>query len=158
MLLTHREGGNQLPTLVFQYDGMGNRVRKVVITKDAMGNMLPCDQWTMTYYIRDAQGNILTTLDRKITPIDGDEAWDELNITETLMYGSDRLGVRNWQTSLDAHPASLVAKRKFTHAGLSDPTVLLNPEHTGSVITSTAPANYSRHLPKHAQILAMAGR
>lgn len=42
---------------------------------------------------------------------------------------------------------SLLAKQLLLSvASPYSPTVLLNPEHTGSLITSTAPANYSRHL------------
>ncbi len=142
-----REEGSEKYTLVFHYDGMGNRVRKVVVPRDEFGETLPIPEWTFTYYIRDAQGNHLTTLERKFAEIDEDEAWDELHIKETVMYGSDRLGVRNWQKSEDAHPASLIAKRKFTHNGLNDyEDMPIAGDYTGSVITSTAPANYARHL------------
>ncbi len=142
-----REEGSDKALLVFHYDGMGNRVRKVVVPRNSSGETLPVPEWTFTYYIRDAQGNHLTTLERKLTDIDTEEGWDELHIQETMLYGSDRLGMRSWQKSEDAHPASLVAKRKFTHDGLDDhqdiPTA---DDYTGSVITSTAPANYARHL------------
>jgi hypothetical protein len=52
-------------------------------------------QWDITYYIRDAQGNPLTTIDRKFIETDTYEATDRLIITETILYGSDRLGTRN---------------------------------------------------------------
>ncbi len=142
-----REEGSDKDLLVFHYDGMGNRVRKVVVPRDEFGETLPIPEWTFTYYIRDAQGNHLTTLERKFAEIDEDEAWDELHIQETMLYGSDRLGVRSWQKSEDAHPSSLVAKRKFTHNGLLDyEDMPIADDYTGSVITSTAPANYARHL------------
>jgi hypothetical protein len=56
---------------------------------------LPMAQWDITYYIRDAQGNPLTTIDRKFIETDTYEATDRLIITETILYGSDRLGTRN---------------------------------------------------------------
>jgi RHS repeat-associated protein len=141
-----REEGSDKDLLVFHYDGMGNRVRKVVVPRNSSGETLPVPKWTFTYYIRVAQGNHLTTLERKLTDIDTEEGWDELHIQETMLYGSDRLGVRNWEKSEDAHPASLIAKRVFTHDGLDNPMALGDPDYTGSVITSTAPANYATHL------------
>ena len=71
-----RDGANESPTLVFSYDGLGNRVRKVQVARDASGNTLPMDHWDITYYIRDAQGNHLTTIDRKFTETDEFEATD----------------------------------------------------------------------------------
>jgi RHS repeat-associated protein len=145
-----REEGSTKALLVFHYDGMGNRVRKVVVPRNEFGETLPIPEWTFTYYIRDAQGNPLTTLERKLTDIDTEEGWDELHIQETMLYGSDRLGVRNWAALPSWQGGAgggLIAKRKFTHNGLNDygdmPTA---DDYTGSVITSTAPANYARHL------------
>jgi hypothetical protein len=74
-----REEGSEKYTLVFHYDGMGNRVRKVVVPRDEFGETLPVPEWTFTYYIRDAQGNPLTTLERRLTDIDTEEGWDELH-------------------------------------------------------------------------------
>ncbi len=89
-----REEGSTKALLVFHYDGMGNRVRKVVVPRDEFGETLPIPEWTFTYYIRDAQGNHLTTLERKLTDIDTEEGWDELHIQETMLYGPSRARLR----------------------------------------------------------------
>lgn len=69
--------------LRFTYDAAGNRVMKEVISQDGyLAN-------ETTYYIRDAQGNVLSTykqtnqVDRKV-----------YNLQEQYIYGSSRLGVR----------------------------------------------------------------
>ncbi len=118
-----RDGANDSPTLIFSYDGLGNRVRKVQVARDIRparsgtggGNTLPMAQWDITYYIRDAQGNHLTTIDRKFIETDTYEATDRLSITETVMYGSDRLGTRT------THPdENLLAQQAFTHSGANE--------------------------------------
>ncbi|MCK5776091.1 MAG: RHS repeat-associated core domain-containing protein [Bacteroidales bacterium] len=69
----------------FIYDAMGNRVAKIVKPKDASGNLLASSQYTSTYYVRDASGNVMATYSKK-----NNAAFylDELSI-----YGSDRLGL-----------------------------------------------------------------
>ena len=62
-------GVNQ--TIVYKYDASGNRISKSV------GN------GKTTYYVRDAQGNVLSTYERK----------DTLRQTEIHLYGSSRLGM-----------------------------------------------------------------
>jgi len=61
--------------LYFGYDALGNRVRKYVTATK-----------TATYYVRDAQGNIMATY----TAID-----DIFSLQEMSIYGSSRLGVWN---------------------------------------------------------------
>ncbi|MCK5776618.1 MAG: RHS repeat-associated core domain-containing protein, partial [Bacteroidales bacterium] len=69
----------------FIYDAMGNRVAKIVKPKDASGNLLASSEYTSTYYVRDASGNVMATYSKK-----NNAAFylDELSI-----YGSDRLGM-----------------------------------------------------------------
>jgi hypothetical protein len=43
-----REEGSDKYTLVFHYDGMGNRVRKVVVPRNEFGETLPIPEWTFT--------------------------------------------------------------------------------------------------------------
>jgi YD repeat-containing protein len=49
-----REEGSTKALLVFHYDGMGNRVRKVVVPRNSSGETLPIPEWTFTYYTRRA--------------------------------------------------------------------------------------------------------
>jgi hypothetical protein len=80
-------------------------------------------EWDITYYIFDAQParsgtggvNHLTTIDRKFIETDTYEATDRLSITETVMYGSDRLGTRNWNTD-----EGYLAQQAFTHIGANE--------------------------------------
>ncbi|WP_028978221.1 RHS repeat-associated core domain-containing protein [Sporocytophaga myxococcoides] len=72
-----REGGSSKSNLSFEYDASGNRTVKIVTDKD--GNV------TKTFYIRDAQGNVMSTYE---VPTAG-----SLTLDEQYIYGSSRLGV-----------------------------------------------------------------
>ncbi|GAL85782.1 Rhs family-like protein [Sporocytophaga myxococcoides] len=72
-----REGGSSKSNLSFEYDASGNRTVKIVTDKD--GNI------TKTFYIRDAQGNVMSTYE---IPSAG-----SLTLDEQYIYGSSRLGV-----------------------------------------------------------------
>jgi RHS repeat-associated protein len=124
------------PTLIFSYDGLGNRMRKVQVARDASGNTLPMAQWDITYYIRDAQGNHLTTIDRKFIETDTYEATDRLSITETVMYGSDRLGTRT--TNPDEN---LLAQQAFTHSGANEFGEYQDLTPTGDLELNDAPTD-----------------
>jgi RHS repeat-associated protein len=78
-----RTGGSTKPALAYEYTPDGHRVSKKVT--ETNGNI------TYTYYIRDAQGNTMSTYTR-YTQTDADDTftWKEAHI-----YGSARLGVYN---------------------------------------------------------------
>nr|MBP9549215.1 hypothetical protein [Chitinophagales bacterium] len=67
------------PDLTFAYDPMGNRIMKLVDDGSAL---------IYTYYLRDAQGNVLSTYSR----ID-DATEDIITLSELHIYGSSRLGI-----------------------------------------------------------------
>jgi len=69
-----RYDGSAKPDLEFTYDPMGNRVMKKVINSSGT---------TITYYVRDAQGNVLTTY-KKLEN-------NDLNLQDFTIYGSSRL-------------------------------------------------------------------
>ncbi|MCB9018049.1 MAG: hypothetical protein H6544_05550 [Prevotellaceae bacterium] len=73
------------PDLVFNYDGLGNRVSKTVIPKNSLNN----EDSITTYYVRDAQGNILATYE-KTKYKNGDE---KFYLKEQYLYGSSRIGM-----------------------------------------------------------------
>ncbi|MEL6637531.1 MAG: RHS repeat-associated core domain-containing protein [Bacteroidota bacterium] len=59
-----RSVGSQRPDLEYRYDSQGNRIEKIVKTKDGSGDLQPQYFWTSTHYVRDAQGNVLATYDK----------------------------------------------------------------------------------------------
>lgn len=82
----YKAGGD---TLIFAYDATGNRVRKQL----RPGTYNPTG-YDNTFYVRDAQGNIMATYDLVITEATND--YDAaLILSEQPIYGSDRIGVRN---------------------------------------------------------------
>ncbi|KOY84407.1 hypothetical protein AD998_21315, partial [bacterium 336/3] len=69
-------------TIEYIYDASGNRVRKKVTNDNTVLSKT-------TYYVRDAQGNHLSTYEKEDTsPINY-----TFNLTERMLYGSDRLGM-----------------------------------------------------------------
>jgi len=70
--------------LEFKYDGLGNRIEKIVKPRNASGALTGAS--TTTHYIRDAQGNIMAVYERNATG---------LMLMEQDIYGSSRLGLAN---------------------------------------------------------------
>lgn len=77
----NRTNGSSRKNLKFDYDAMGHRIAKHVLTS---ANVLE----SSTYYILDAQGNTIATYDREII---GATVYYSQN--ERYIYGSARLGV-----------------------------------------------------------------
>src|SRR6476661_4231520 len=71
----------------FRYDAAGNRIAKTVV----FGNLSGTYQTQTTFYVRDAQGNVLATYDQ--TTLTGGTA-GAVTLQEHSLYGSSRLGVR----------------------------------------------------------------
>ncbi|QQX76518.1 MULTISPECIES: RHS repeat-associated core domain-containing protein [Aequorivita] len=68
----------------FEYDGLGNRVaKKTTVTAD------PTERGT--YYIRDAQGNVMAVYDAELTH--NDAVSGGIALSEHHIYGSARLGM-----------------------------------------------------------------
>jgi RHS repeat-associated protein len=76
--------------LVFEYDAAGNRV-----SKTSYGNGQPANLWTTTYYVRDAQGNVMATYEYKPSG-PGGTGPQILNLNEHHIFGSSRLGMRSY--------------------------------------------------------------
>jgi RHS repeat-associated protein len=82
-----RKVGSKKPSLEFEYDAMGQRVLKVVkkgpIEKD----------WDYTWYVRDAQGNIMATYNKKnILKNGGDTSiYRKINNSIVSQYNTDSL-------------------------------------------------------------------
>jgi|GEM_PF-1196175 len=84
----------------FLYDAAGQRVAKIVKKKDTNGDYDP-QLYTSTWYIRDAQGNVLYTEVRK-----PEEGGIRVKNKEYPVYGSSRLGMYHEQDTDPATPAS----------------------------------------------------
>jgi RHS repeat-associated protein len=69
----------------FEYDGLGNRTSKKVVTPTSA---------TVTYYERDAQGNVLSTYEM-ITA----NGVSNYYLVEQSIYGSSRLGIEQYEHS-----------------------------------------------------------
>ena len=74
------------PNLRFKYDAMGNRISKTEIYPTAIENV----KAVTTYYVRDAQGNVMAVYNEK--KYDNDKI--DLSLAEQHLYGSSRLGMR----------------------------------------------------------------
>lgn len=91
--ITKKDGGD-ITTIKYTYDALGNRISQVVIP--------PSDDPKYTWYVRDAQGNLLSTYTSQ-----GDESDLEelpLDQDDVYMYGSSRLGSYKINSGVDDGP------------------------------------------------------
>jgi len=90
-----RTTGSQNKELEFIYDASGNRIAKISKPNDSDD----ITTYDYTYYVRDAQGNVMATYSRSITPsvCGGDNFTTEISLEEQPIYGSSRLGNLNRQ-------------------------------------------------------------
>jgi hypothetical protein len=96
---------NTKPRLKFGYDASGNRISKTVYSNPwVSGNLLDENDASptaniqdihTTYYLRDASGNIMSTIERSNTEIPGSPRYFKATFEskESNIFGSDRLGV-----------------------------------------------------------------
>lgn len=112
-----RYSASSRPELKFLYDAMGNRVGKVVYDGADV---------TKTWYIRDAQGNIMATYE---------EENDTLTWTEQHIYGSSRLGY--WQPDSMMYPKpTLPATDTFRYVVRAGDKLYEISNHLGNVLAS----------------------
>lgn len=72
--------------ITFRYDPMQNRIAKY--SKQNSGNAE-----RRTYYIRDAQGNVMSTYSAWVQNSSGTITWDSVKLAEQHIYGSSRVGM-----------------------------------------------------------------
>jgi RHS repeat-associated protein len=102
--ITHRTGYYKMsgtdtvrpPDLLFNYDASGNRISKVSKPRTATGTQAS-NYWTTQYYVRDAQGNILSTYVQHDSVAISTAYFTQI---EKHIYGSQRIGIENTQTQL----------------------------------------------------------
>ena len=111
------------PNLEFVYDASGNRIAKIV--KQA-ATKADAATWTVTYYMRDAQGNVLSTYEKKDL---------DFKLEEQYLYGSSRLGLKNRSLSLTG--ASSTATIQYYARSLSTKTFELS-NHLGNVLSTVS--------------------
>jgi len=80
--VTHNDPA--MPDIRFTYDAGGNRIMKENIFSDTMSNVT-------TYYIRDAQGNIMSLYERTLETETGGYK-EVFKLMEQPIYGSSRVG------------------------------------------------------------------
>jgi hypothetical protein len=90
------------PDLVYVYDAFGQRIKKIV--KKRTGGVLSNDRdWQETYYVRDAQGNVMAMYNKTsyFNANNNNYVSESFNISAWDLYGSSRLGTRNLDKSFD---------------------------------------------------------
>jgi RHS repeat-associated protein len=85
--------------LRFNYDATGNRVMKEHWKDNEMAPVgdINDEELTVTYYVRDAQGNTMSTYQRYFDATDNKF---KLALIEQPIYGSDRVGMNNQKVVL----------------------------------------------------------
>ena len=82
--------------IAFKYDASGNRIAKILKTKDATGTIDPANDWEYYYYQRDASGNTMAVYKQEISSVAGVNNWLATStLIERDIYGSSRLGTDN---------------------------------------------------------------
>lgn len=90
-----RTPNSSLPDLEFEYGALGHRTVKIVKPKDGNGNVINADQWTYTYYQRDAGGTVLSTYERSYGAGPGGSLSESYRPTEHHLFGYGRLGIES---------------------------------------------------------------
>lgn len=87
-----RETSSTLPDLEYEYDANRQRVAKIIKPRVAnSATYKPQNEWIATYYVRDAEGNVMATYDKKFTAASSGYNYD-ISSSEFDIYGSQRLG------------------------------------------------------------------
>jgi RHS repeat-associated protein len=95
-----RTTGSTKADLEFKYDAMGQRMVKIAKPRTG-GSASTQENWVYTYYVRDAQGNVMATYERKL-PKTGGTYKDQIKLKEQHLYGSSRAGMRQVDLLLTA--------------------------------------------------------
>jgi RHS repeat-associated protein len=66
---------------------------KLVKPKNANGTFKNEETWNYTWYVRDAQGNVMATYEQTLEHLSGSKYAERLQVNEWNMYGANRLGI-----------------------------------------------------------------
>lgn len=83
-----RNSGSEKRNVSFDYDAMGHRIAKHTITQGA-------DEATSTYYILDAQGNVMSVYEKNFMLAGSKDGTVTFAQAEKHIYGSSRLGMHD---------------------------------------------------------------
>jgi RHS repeat-associated protein len=108
-----RSASSTKDDLEFKYDANGNRTIKIVKPRNGT-TPTNQDNWTYTYYVRDAQGNVLTTYTRELREDGEDDYLETFSADEHHIYGSKRLGLQLPNNPEGYHGSTYAG---FTHTG-----------------------------------------
>lgn len=125
--VTRTTQSHSMSDLEFKYDAMGNRIMKLVKPRTA-GVLSNQKDWTYTYYVRDAQGNVMATYQRAFATDGSSYYTDGIEHGESHVYGSSRIGVRNSDTGIKT--------RKYSYSGFNADGSFI----AGSTIDNPSPA------------------
>ncbi|KAB2859612.1 MAG: hypothetical protein F9K09_01455 [Flavobacteriales bacterium] len=89
-----RTSGSSKPNLKFIYDASGNRIAKIVIP-----NAADASQNTITWYSRDASGNVMAVYESEFEPTPNGLR-EKIYLSEEPIYGSSRIGEYKKKTLL----------------------------------------------------------
>jgi len=112
-------------TIIFEYDGMGNRITKEVLTNS--GGLIK-----KQYYLRDASGNVMAIYDKK--PVGSSVT---LKLSEVPLYGSDRLGNKNMNQEIATQTNVSVNNYQFTKSQTQTDFNVTAPNPYTTVTSST---------------------
>jgi RHS repeat-associated protein len=170
-----RTTGSTKKELTFKYDALGQRVMKLAKSRDASGVMTQ-ENWTYTYYVRDAQGNVMATYKRALTAdVATQVATDKLVLEESHIYGSARLGVDDreseninatntfaWGGGYDGNgeliPAAVPVQSKMAAVNVLTPKRKLGlklyelSNHLGNVLVTVSDRKLTKQLGSSASV------
>jgi RHS repeat-associated protein len=126
-----RTVGNTKKELNFEYDAMGQRVLKLAKDRDALG-IKKQDSWTYTYYVRDAQGNVMATYKRTYTELSASQVKTTMALQETNVYGAARLAVKdrtadNVQTEVTYNYNAINIDKSYHTTGIASTVAMVAP-------------------------------
>jgi RHS repeat-associated protein len=128
-----RTSGSNKSDLRFRYDANGNRICKIVIPH-VSGAPVYEEDWIYTYYVRDAQGNVIAVYDRDIHQTLQD-LYDQMVLKEHHMYGSSHLGIED--KNLNTGGKVYGVPTGITHA--TDGSIV-RPASPGNITADAIPA------------------
>ncbi len=104
--------------LEFGYDAAGNRTTK----------KLSGATDTITYYVRDAQGNVLAIYSK--------QGSDALKWNEQHLYGSSRIGIWHWDTTVPASPPNAQGTQRIEDSLRYGKRIYELSNHLGNVLST----------------------
>jgi len=97
---------DSLPHIEFKYDGLQNRIVKIVQPQDTTK-----DAWKLTYYIRDPNGKILATYKKYKIIQNNASIKTIIEPNDLMLYGSNRLGIYKYYPKVNGGTDSKIFEK-----------------------------------------------